>query len=267
MSVWNNFCNFYFRDFKWTDLWISVEIIYCGFYFPGSVSSPRNRENKNPAKISPYTVYSVQSTVHSFSWKGGGGTWVSMPSTMYFICKYMILNILKWDTIEFIFLFMEEYEGKCDKKCLYTLTTPLLLTMSISLYNNNVIPSLFLHHLILCEVLRVYELYTGAAIYNSVYLHSDVIPLRWSIRKPWQIFSNERHQSRDQKTDIDFFRLLRVICRFSINIRIEVHCFWFALGNGRTLVECKSLRSASRCASKDLHMTNVLSFPNANKKV
>ena len=63
-SVWNNFCDFYFRDFKWTDLWISVGINYCGFYFRDSVFSPRNRENKNPAKISRYTVYqrsSIQS--------------------------------------------------------------------------------------------------------------------------------------------------------------------------------------------------------------
>ena len=50
-SVWDNFCDFYFRDFKWTDLWISVGINYCGFYFRESVYSPRNRENKNPAKI------------------------------------------------------------------------------------------------------------------------------------------------------------------------------------------------------------------------
>ena len=56
-SVWNTFCDFYFRDFKWTDLWISVGINNCGFYFRDSVNSPRNRENKNPAKISRYTVY------------------------------------------------------------------------------------------------------------------------------------------------------------------------------------------------------------------
>ena len=31
-------------------------INYCGFYFRESVYSPRNRENKNPAKISRYTV-------------------------------------------------------------------------------------------------------------------------------------------------------------------------------------------------------------------
>ena len=31
-------------------------INYCGFYFRDSVYSPRNREIKNPAKISRYTV-------------------------------------------------------------------------------------------------------------------------------------------------------------------------------------------------------------------
>ena len=55
-SVWNNFCDFYFRDFKWSDLWISVRINNCGFYFCDSVYSQRNCENKNPAKISCYTV-------------------------------------------------------------------------------------------------------------------------------------------------------------------------------------------------------------------
>ena len=54
--MWNNFCNFYFRDFKLNDLWISVGINYCGFNFRDSIYSPRNRENKNPAKISRYTV-------------------------------------------------------------------------------------------------------------------------------------------------------------------------------------------------------------------
>ena len=63
--------------------------------------------------------------------------------------------------------------------------------------------------------------------------------------------------------------------RFSINIRIEVHFCSFALGNERTLVACKSLRSALRftrltsdqCpvrASQDLHATS--SFPNANEE-
>ena len=31
-------------------------INYCGFYFRDSVYSPRNRENKNPVKISRYAV-------------------------------------------------------------------------------------------------------------------------------------------------------------------------------------------------------------------
>ena len=56
VKVCERICNFYFRDFKWTDLWISIRINYCGFYFRDSVYSPRNRENKNPAKISRYTV-------------------------------------------------------------------------------------------------------------------------------------------------------------------------------------------------------------------
>ena len=49
-----------------------------------------------------------------------------------------------------------------------------------------------------------------------------------------------------QKTDMDFSYFLGVFHRFSINIRIEIHLFLFALGNERTLVACKSLRSASR---------------------
>ena len=55
-SVQNNFCDSYFRDFKWTALWIGWSNNYCGFYFHNSVYSPQNRENKNPAKISRYTV-------------------------------------------------------------------------------------------------------------------------------------------------------------------------------------------------------------------
>ena len=31
-------------------------INYCGFYFRDSLYSPRNCENKNPAKISRYTI-------------------------------------------------------------------------------------------------------------------------------------------------------------------------------------------------------------------
>ena len=78
-------------------------------------------------------------------------------------------------------------------------------------------------------------------------------------KKTAAIFSNECHLSRDEKIDIDDFDFLGVICRYSINIRIEVH-FLFALGNGRTQVACKALL-------KDLHATRVLSFPDANKKV
>ena len=47
------------------------------------------------------------------------------------------------------------------------------------------------------------------------------------------------------KLDIDFFDFLGDFHRFSISIRIKVHFYSFALGNERTLVACKSLRSAS----------------------
>ena len=43
------------------------------------------------------------------------------------------------------------------------------------------------------------------------YLHSHGIPLQWSIRKLWQIFSNECHWSRNGKIDIDVFYFLGVI--------------------------------------------------------
>ena len=80
--------------------------------------------------------------------------------------------------------------------------------------------------------------------------------LQWSVGKLCQIFSNERHWSRDGKINIDFFfRLLRVFHRSSINIGIEVHCFTFALGIERT-----------EALLKDLHATSILSFPNANEK-
>ena len=49
------------------------------------------------------------------------------------------------------------------------------------------------------------------------------------------------------------FDLLGVICHFSIKIRIEVHG------------SCVNLWDVF-CASQDLHMTHVHSFPNANKK-
>ena len=58
------------------------------------------------------------------------------------------------------------------------------------------------------------------------------------------------------KIDIEFFLFLGVICHFSINIRIEVHCL-FALGNESRLVACKSLR----IAQQNLYVTSVLSFP------
>ena len=59
-----------------------------------------------------------------------------------------------------------------------------------------------------------------------------------------------------------FFRLLGVICHFSINIRIEVHFFlhWEIKGHWSRENLWEALR-----ASLDLHMTSVLSFPNAKK--
>ena len=65
--------------------------------------------------------------------------------------------------------------------------------------------------------------------FNIQYLHSYGIRLWWSIRKLWQIFSNERHQSCDRIIDIDFSDFLGVICHFSINIRIEVVSRLYAL--------------------------------------
>ena len=43
------------------------------------------------------------------------------------------------------------------------------------------------------------------ALYKSLYLHSHGIRLQWSIRKLWQIFSNERQLSRNGKIENDFF--------------------------------------------------------------
>ena len=50
-----------------------------------------------------------------------------------------------------------------------------------------------------------------------------------------------------------FFLLLWVICRVSINIRIGLHLFAFALRNERTLVACKSCdaRSDSKRFTRD----------------
>ena len=48
-----------------------------------------------------------------------------------------------------------------------------------------------------------------------------------------------------RKIEIDFFNFLWGFHHFSIEKRIKVHFFSFALGNERTLVACKSLRSAS----------------------
>ena len=78
-SVWNKFYDFYFREFKWTDLWISVVINYCGFYFRDSIYSPRNRENKNPAKISRYTVYIYGHCGVSNCWQALGITGFDTP--------------------------------------------------------------------------------------------------------------------------------------------------------------------------------------------
>ena len=64
-----------------------------------------------------------------------------------------------------------------------------------------------------------------------------------------------------KKLTLSFFDVLEVTCCCK-NIRIELH-FLFVLGNKKTWVACKSLRSASQ----DVHVTRVHSFPNANKKV
>ena len=61
-----------------------------------------------------------------------------------------------------------------------------------------------------------------------------------------------------------FFRFLEVICHLTINIRIEVHFLilhWEMKGHWSRVNLKEELR-----ASQDLHMTSVLSFPNANKK-
>ena len=66
-----------------------------------------------------------------------------------------------------------------------------------------------------------------------------------------------------------FFDFLGVIFHFSINIRIEVHFFVFALGNERTLVACKSLRSASRFTrfTHDLPYQNIRSLVHICRKL
>ena len=65
-----------------------------------------------------------------------------------------------------------------------------------------------------------------------------------------------------EKLTLIFRHLGLYICRFSINIRIEVR--FFALGNERIRVACKSLKALR--APHELHVTCVLSFPNTNKK-
>ena len=100
---------------------------------------------------------------------------------------------------------------------------------------------------------------------SYIYLHSHGIRLQRSIRKLWQIFSNERHWSSDGKIDIDCFDFLGEFRRLSINIiRIEIHFF-------RLHWEMKGHRSRVNlwevlCASQDLHVTSVLSFPNTYEK-
>ena len=97
--------------------------------------------------------------------------------------------------------------------------------------------------------------------HNRLYLHSHGIRLQWSIRKLWQIISNKRHWSQDGKIYFDF---LGVFHRFSIKIRIEVYFFrlhWEMKGHW----SCVNLWEALH-ASQDLHVTSVLSFPNANEK-
>ena len=79
------------------------------------------------------------------------------------------------------------------------------------------------------------------------------------------IISNEKHRPRDQKLALIFFQFLGVICHFSINIRIELHflfCLhWEIKGNWSRVNLWEALHD-----SQDLHVTSVLSFPNANKK-
>ena len=71
--------------------------------------------------------------------------------------------------------------------------------------------------------------------------------------------------SRDQTLPL-IFSALRVICRSSINLRIEVHTFfclhWKMKGHWSRVNLLEALR-----ASQDLHVTSVLLFPNANKNV
>ena len=60
-----------------------------------------------------------------------------------------------------------------------------------------------------------------------------------------------------EKIDIFFFNFLGVICRFSINIRIEVLFFclhWEVKGHGSGVNLWEALRD-----SQDLHVTSVLS--------
>ena len=64
------FLQFLFSRFEMNRPSNSVGMNYCGFYFCDSVYSPRNRENKNPAKISRYTVFD--------HWGGGGSDVVSL---------------------------------------------------------------------------------------------------------------------------------------------------------------------------------------------
>ena len=80
--------------------------------------------------------------------------------------------------------------------------------------------------------------------------------------------SNECHWSYDGKIDFDFFDFLGVFCRLTINIRIEVHLYYFfALGNERTWVACKSLRSVNlNCSeNKDPTKTKVRVCPIRNR--
>ena len=63
---------------------------------------------------------------------------------------------------------------------------------------------------------------------------------------------------------MDFFDFLWVICHLSINTRIDVHLLLFALGNERTPVACKSLRSDSQF-TRFTRDRGVPEFPNSNK--
>ena len=82
---------------------------------------------------------------------------------------------------------------------------------------------------------------------SYIYLHSHGIRLQRSIRKLWQIFSNERPLVKWWKNWHWLFRLFRGISSLKHKYNKDWNTlFSFTLGNERTQVACKSLRSALR---------------------